>query len=99
MEAAAMVGLDPGKALRVVGRSYRRTRCGVVETWTGKRWHCEHDKQRTQYKLCGGTSVCEHSKRRSTCKKCGGTSVCTHDKQRSQCKLCGGTSICEHRCI
>ena len=59
--------------------------------------HCEHNKERSKCKECGGASICEHNKERSKCKECGGASICEHNKERSKCKECGGTSICEHK--
>ena len=58
--------------------------------------YCEHGKQRSKCKECGGGSICEHGKQRSQCKECGGGSVCEHGRIRSQCKECGGGSICYH---
>jgi hypothetical protein len=57
---------------------------------------CEHDRERSRCKDCGGGSICEHGRRRSRCKDCGGGSICEHDRERSSCKDCGGASICEH---
>jgi hypothetical protein len=59
--------------------------------------HCEHGRQKSKCKDCGGGSICEHGRRRrSQCKDCGGGSICEHGRIRSQCKECGGGSICEH---
>ena len=33
---------------------------------------CEHGRERSKCKACGGSSFCEHGRRRSTCKDCGG---------------------------
>ena len=74
-------------------RSRRRTSCTHVGMGKKK---CEHGRQRSQCKDCGGGSICEHGRRRSTCKECGGASICEHGRQRSKCKECGGGSICEH---
>ena len=72
----AMAEADPGKASRVAGKRYKRTLTPLrpvrVETWTGKKWHCEHDKQRTWCKACGGNSICEHGNHRTRCKACRG---------------------------
>ena len=62
----------------------------------GKYALCEHKRQRSRCKECGGTSFCEHGRRRSSCKEYGGTSICDHGRRRSRCKECGGTSICKH---
>ncbi len=61
-----------------------------------QQYKCEHGRQRSKCKECGGSEICEHGKRRSTCKDCGGASICEHGRQRSHCKECGGASICEH---
>ncbi len=57
---------------------------------------CEHNRQRSQCKKCGGSSICEHNKLKFQCKECGGSSLCEHNRQRVTCKECGGGSICEH---
>ena len=63
--------------------------------WTGKRWHCAHDRQKPNCKDCGGSSICAHGRQRSGCKDCGGSSICAHGRLRSKCKDCGGASICK----
>jgi hypothetical protein len=57
---------------------------------------CEHNKQKSRCKECGGASICEHDRIKSQCKECGGGSICEHNKIRSSCKECGGGHICEH---
>jgi len=57
---------------------------------------CEHNRQRSYCKDCGGSGICEHMRKRSLCKQCGGASICEHKRQRSRCKECGGSQICEH---
>ena len=52
-----------------------------------QRSKCEHGRQRSQCKECGGSGLCEHSRIQSQCK--GGSGVCKHGRQRSQCKECG----------
>ena len=37
---------------------------------------CEHGKQKSQCKECGGSSICEHGKQKSRCKECGGSALC-----------------------
>tara|TARA_B100001175_G_scaffold302298_1_gene296206 strand:- start:4632 stop:5732 length:1101 start_codon:yes stop_codon:yes gene_type:complete len=74
---------------------------GQIRIWSGKIWHCQHNKRKEHCTTCGGGSICEHKKRRSRCKECGGGggggSICEHKKQRSSCIQCGGGSICEHK--
>jgi hypothetical protein len=57
---------------------------------------CEHGKQKTHCKECGGSAFCEHNKFKQYCKECGGSSICEHGKRKTNCKECGGSSICEH---
>ena len=57
---------------------------------------CEHGRQRSQCKECGGSRICEHGNHRSKCKDCGGSQICEHGRQRYTCKDCGGSGICEH---
>ena len=56
----------------------------------GVRWVtiCEHGRQRSQCKECGGSEICEHGRRRSECKECGGSQICEHGRHRSKCKEC-----------
>ena len=40
-----------------------------------RRWGlCEHGRQRSVCKECGGNGICEHGRRSSQCKECGGGS-------------------------
>ena len=60
---------------------------------------CEHGRQRSKCKECGGASICEHGRRRSRCKECGGSAICEHGRQRSKCNLRSAArvgGICEH---
>ena len=52
---------------------------------------CEHKRQRSRCKECGGIGICEHGRVHSRCKECGGSGICEHGRQRSQCKECGTT--------
>ena len=57
---------------------------------------CEHNKEKSKCKDCGGSSICIHNKQKYKCKDCGGSSICIHKRIKSQCKECGGSSICIH---
>jgi hypothetical protein len=59
--------------------------------------HCEHGRQRSRCKDCGGSGFCEHNRIRSKCKDCGGSGICDHNRERSKCKDCKGACICEHQ--
>ena len=61
-----------------------------------KRSDCEHGRQKTHCKECGGGSICGHGRIKSQCKQCGGVSICEHGRIKSKCKECGGASICQH---
>ena len=36
---------------------------------------CEHGRERSRCKECGGSSICEHGRRRGRCKECGPQAV------------------------
>ena len=57
---------------------------------------CEHNRQKSQCKECGGSQICEHNRIKSECKDCGGSQICEHNRHKSTCKDCGGSQICEH---
>ena len=57
---------------------------------------CEHNRQKSRCRDCGGSSICEHNKRKSTCRDCGGSQICEHNKHKRYCRDCGGSQICEH---
>jgi hypothetical protein len=58
---------------------------------------CEHKRQKSTCKECGGSSLCIHKRQKNTCKECGGSAICEHKIQRATCKECGGSAICEHK--
>ena len=60
---------------------------------------CEHYKQKSTCRECGGSEICEHNKIKSKCRDCDGSSFCIHNKQKSTCRECGGSSICIHNKI
>ena len=45
---------------------------------------CEHGRERSRCKECGGVGVCEHGRRRSFCKDCGGMGLCEHGRRRGR---------------
>ena len=58
--------------------------------------NCEHGREKSKCKDCGGASICQHGREKSRCKECGGVAICQHGRQKPQCKDCGGASICQH---
>lgn len=79
---------------RVKGEKYLHKKEIVI--WDGKGLRCEHNREGSKCKECGGASICKHNRERSKCKDCGGGSICEHNRQRSACKDCGGASVCKH---
>ena len=72
--------------------------------YQANKYKCEHGRQKSQCKDCGGSGICEHKRERRRCKECGGSSICEHNRRRSMCKECGGSELCEHnkrksRCV
>jgi hypothetical protein len=54
----------------------------------GKKWRCEHGRERSRCKECGGSGICEHGRERRDCKECGGSQICEHGRERRYCKNC-----------
>lgn len=57
---------------------------------------CEHSRERSVCRECGGGSICQHDNVRSRCKQCKGGAICPHNKMKRDCKGCGGAGICIH---
>ena len=70
--------------------------CRAKHRENRKKNKCEHGKEKSQCKPCGGSQICEHGKNKSYCKPCGGSAFCEHGKEKATCKPCGGSKICEH---
>ena len=49
---------------------------------------CEHGRQKSKCKDCGGSQICPHRNWRQYCKDCGGASICPHGRRRYECKEC-----------
>ena len=66
-----------------------------VKSYTCKerRGICQHNKQKSYCKECGGSQICIHKKNKSFCKECGGKGICIHGKREYQCKECKGSAI------
>ena len=80
------MGKLPPAAQRVRGAAYEVG--GAIRIWAGKRWHCEHGREKTVCKECGGSGICAHNRQRAGCKECGGASICEHNRRRAECKEC-----------
>ena len=52
------------------------------------KYKCEHNREKSKCKECGGSSICEHNKHKRICKECGGSGICEHNKRKTQCKEC-----------
>ncbi len=47
-----------------------------------KRAKCEHGRQRSTCKACGGRGICSHGRVKGKCKECGGAgSICVHGRR------------------
>ena len=87
----------PNDFLNATGRKLKTcVQCRTRDVAYRSAIKCEHNRQKSQCKECGGSQICEHNKRKSQCKECGGVSICEHNRERSKCKECGGVGICEH---
>ena len=69
-----------------------------VKSYTCKerRGICQHNKQKSYCKECGGSQICIHKKNKSFCKECGGSKICIHNRVKYHCKECKGKGICPH---
>ena len=54
----------------------------------GQSKKCEHNRQRSQCKACGGSSICQHNRERYRCRECGGEGICQHNRRKAGCKRC-----------
>ena len=78
---------------------YPRSRCKKCCPNAKKRAarpRCEHGRQPSQCKECGGAGLCVHGRVRCRCKDCGGKGLCEHGRLRFQCKQCNGSQVCAH---
>lgn len=41
---------------------------------------CEHGRQKSYCKECGGSGICEHGRLRYRCKGCVGSGICEHGR-------------------
>ena len=74
-----------------IGNLERETWCRPCAVF---KKYCQHGRQNSVCKICGGSGLCRHGRQKSKCKDCG-TGYCTHGRQKSHCKDCG-TGYCEH---
>ena len=61
-----------------------------------QRAKCEHGRQKSRCRECGGIGVCPHGREKRICKECGGSAICPHGREKRRCKECGGSAICPH---
>ena len=55
---------------------------GKTVYWDGKLVRCEHKKQKTKCRECGGSRFCQHGKYKNYCRECGGSAFCQHGKDK-----------------
>jgi len=71
-------------------------RCRDIVKKSQDKTKCEHNRQKSHCKECGGVSICIHNRLKSHCKECGGVGICIHNRRKDICKDCGGVGICIH---
>jgi hypothetical protein len=72
------------------------SRCREFVRISQAKHKCEHNKQKSLCKDCGGSHICEHNRIKGQCIDCGGSQICEHNRIKGRCKDCGGSQICEH---
>ena len=55
---------------------------------TRKHSVCEHNRQRSRCRDCGGIAVCPHGREARRCRDCGGVDLCEHLREKHRCKDC-----------
>jgi hypothetical protein len=53
---------------------------------------CQHGRQKSQCKDCGGKGRCLHGRRKDRCKDCG-TGYCVHRRRKGRCNDCSAEAI------
>lgn len=48
---------------------------------------CEHGRQKSYCKECGGSRICPHNRQKATCKECGGSQICEHKRIKGRCRV------------
>ena len=59
-----------------------------IKIWSGKKWHCEHNKRKERCIQCGGSGVCKHGIYKERCVTCNGSQICEHKRRKSYCVDC-----------
>ena len=67
-----------------------------IETPVVKKYCCQHNRQKSRFKIHGGSGICEHGKVKYRCKICGGSGICQHGKRKDRCTICCGSCIRQH---
>ena len=57
---------------------------------------CEHQRQRSECKDCGGSDLCEHQRQKSKCTECNPDAPCEHNMVAGECWKCEALRICAH---
>jgi len=71
-------------------------KCRDINEKSRDKCKCEHGRNKSLCKECGGVGICIHNRRKDICKECGGSSICQHNREKYTCKECGGVCICIH---
>ena len=67
-----------------------------IQKYIGKR--CEHNREASKCKECGGSQICSHNREKRQCKEYGGNGICEHNCRKSGCKKCNGEKYCCYEC-
>lgn len=73
--------------------------CRAKDAANREKNKCDHGRQKSKCKDCGGGAICTHGKVRSRCVDCKGGQICEHSRLRTFCRDCGGNSFCIHNII
>jgi len=49
---------------------------------------CQHNREKSRCKECGGSQICLHNREKSRCKECKCSQICLHNLRKSTCKEC-----------
>jgi hypothetical protein len=88
-----LTGMDAAKHHRASGAA-------VARPAARKHSLCEHKRQRSRCRECGGVGICPHGREFRRCKDCKGPGLCKHLREKKSCKECyAGQTLpgnCQH---
>ena len=88
------------ECFRINKRTAQLTKCCIkcldVCKKSRQQIKCEHGRQRSYCKGCGGSQIFEHNKIKKMCLFCGRSQICEHNKIKSYRLFCERSQICQH---